>query len=95
MRKVPVTLSMPTAARAKPSIIDSSVLMGGSLLMPTKLQKVSNCTAKNSGGPNLSANLATSGARKVTIKMANKAPTKDEVKAVVKACAARPFCAIG
>ena len=42
MRKVPVTLSKPTAASAKPSIMAIKVLTGGSLLMPMKLAKVSN-----------------------------------------------------
>ena len=95
MRSWPVTLSMPTAASAKPSIIDAMVFAGGSLLVPTKLQKVSNCTAKNSGGPNFSANFASSGARKVISSTANSAPTNDEVNAAVSACAARPCCAIG
>ena len=40
-RSVPVTGSVPTAARAKPVIIAMMVLNGGSLLMPTKAQKVS------------------------------------------------------
>ncbi len=42
MRSWPVTVSMPTAASAKPSIMAAMTLVGGSLLMPTKLQKVSN-----------------------------------------------------
>ena len=37
---------MPTAASAKPSIIDTMVLNGGSLPMPTKLQKARKKTAK-------------------------------------------------
>ena len=37
-RNCPVTLSRPTAASAKPMNIDATVLNGGSLLMPTKLQ---------------------------------------------------------
>ena len=41
IRSAPVTGSVPTAARAKPSIIEARVLNGGSLLMPTKAQKVS------------------------------------------------------
>jgi hypothetical protein len=36
-----------------------------------------------------------SGARKVTTMTAMKAPTKDEVKAAVRAAPARPFCASG
>ena len=40
MRSCPVTLSMPTAASAKPSIIEASTLKGDSLPMPTKLQNV-------------------------------------------------------
>jgi len=47
------------------------------------------------GGPNLSANFATSGARNVIRMMANSAPTNDDVKAAVSASPARPFCAIG
>ena len=94
-RSWPVTVSMPTAASAKPIAIDARILNGEPLPMPTKLQKVSRYTAKYSGGPNFSANRATSGARKVIITTATKAPTKDEVKAVVSAAPARPSCAIG
>ena len=57
-RSWPVTESMPTAASAKPSIIENRILAGGSLPMPMKLQKVRNCTAKNSAGPNCKANPA-------------------------------------
>jgi hypothetical protein len=39
-RSCPVTVSMPTAARAKPIIIAARILKGGSLPMPMKLQKV-------------------------------------------------------
>ena len=38
-RSWPVMLSRPTAASAKPIIIAATVLNGGSLLMPMKLQK--------------------------------------------------------
>ena len=37
-RSCPVTWSRPTAPSAKPIIIEATVLNGGSLLMPTKLQ---------------------------------------------------------
>jgi hypothetical protein len=40
-RNWPVTVSMPTAASAKPSIIDVRIFIGEPLPMPTKLQKVS------------------------------------------------------
>jgi hypothetical protein len=43
----------------------------------------------------LSANFATSGARKVIITTATKAPMNDDVKAPVSAAPAWPFCAIG
>jgi hypothetical protein len=49
-RNWPVTLSMPIAASVKPRNIAASVFQGAPLFMPTKLQNVSNCTAKNSGG---------------------------------------------
>ena len=86
---------MPTAASAKPSIIAATILNGGSLPMPMKLQKVRKNTAKNSGGPNCSANFATSGARKVIITTAKNAPTNEDVNAVVSASPALPCCAIG
>ena len=40
-RSWPVTVSMPTAASAKPSIIAASVFHGEPLPMPMKLQNVS------------------------------------------------------
>jgi hypothetical protein len=95
IRNVPVTVSSPTAASAKPSIIDAIVLSGGSRPIPTKLQNVNNWTPKYSGGPNLSANLATSGARKVIMMTATSAPTNEDVNAAVIASPARPFCAMG
>ena len=94
-RSVPVTVSMPTAASAKPSIIAHTVLNGGSLLVPMNAQKVSRYTAKNSGGPKASANFATTGERKVIITTARKAPTNDEVNAAVSAVPARPCWASG
>ena len=94
-RNWPVTVSMPTAASAKPIAIDARILNGEPLPMPTKLQNVSRYTAKNSGGPNLSANLATSGAMNVIITTATNAPMKDEVNAAVNAAPAWPFWAIG
>ena len=95
MRNWPVTVSSPTAARANPIIIDAMVLNGDSLPMPTKLQNVSNCTEKNSAGPNCSAKLATIGARNVIRMTAISAPMKDEVKEAVSASPARPCWAIG
>ena len=40
-RSCPVTVSMPTAASAKPSIIEASVFHAEPLPMPMKLQNVS------------------------------------------------------
>jgi hypothetical protein len=40
-RSWPVTVSMPTAASAKPIVIEARILKGEPLPMPTKLQKVS------------------------------------------------------
>jgi hypothetical protein len=60
-----------------------------------KLAKVRNWTAKSSAGPNFRANLATAGARNVMTMTATRAPTKDEVKAAVRASSALPFRAIG
>src|SRR5687768_12528545 len=94
-RSVPVTGSVPTAASANPSIIEASVLKGGSFDIPTKAQNVSRYTAKNSGGPNSSANFATTGERNVITMTATSAPTNEDVNAAVSASPARPFCAIG
>ena len=88
-------MSMPTAASANPSVIDTSVFHGDPLPMPMKLQNVSRYTAKNSGGPNRSANCATRGARNVIITTAKNAPTNDDVNAPVSASPARPCFAIG
>ena len=95
MRSWPVTLSRPTEASAKPRHMEASVLNGEPRPMPMKLAKVRNCTAKNSAGPNCSANLATSGARNVMTTTATMAPTKEDVKAAVSAASALPCCAIG
>ena len=51
-RNCPVMLSSPTAASAKPIIIATIVLNGGSLPMPMKLQKAMKNTANFSAGPN-------------------------------------------
>ena len=40
-RNCPVTVSMPTAANAKPMHMEAKILKGEPLPMPTKLQKVS------------------------------------------------------
>src|SRR3990172_931240 len=94
-RSVPVTVSVPTEASRKPSIIEARVLNGGSLLMPMKAQKVSRKTEKNSGGPKASANSAMIGDTKVIITTATSAPKNEAVKEAVSACPARPCCAIG
>ena len=56
-RSWPVTVSMPTAASAKPSIIEAIVLAGGSLPMPTKLQKARKLDRENLGRPELEREL--------------------------------------
>src|SRR5262245_56664305 len=78
-RSCPVTVSMPTAASAKPPIIAASVLKGEPLAMPTNAQNVSRYTEKNSGGPNFNANFATMGDRNVISSTARNATTEDGV----------------
>src|SRR3546814_4862056 len=95
MRSSPVDGSCPTAARAKPNIIDAIVLKGGSLPMPTKLQNVRSWTEKSSAGPNASAKSATIGDRKVRMMTATTEAKKDEVKSAVRASPDRPCRAIG
>src|SRR4051794_20526380 len=95
MRNWPDTVSMPTPAKSRPSDIEITVLCLASRPRPTNEQKVKRYTAKNSGGPNFSANDEIIGARNVINSTATSEPMKDEVKAAVSASAARPCCAIG
>src|SRR5882724_10925582 len=95
MRNWPDTVSMPMPASSKPSDIEMTVLCLASRPRPTNEQKVSKYTAKNSGGPNFSANDEIIGARNVIRRTATSEPIKDEVKAAVSASAALPCCAIG
>src|SRR5659263_144693 len=90
MRNSPLTVSMPIAAKPKPSIMEMMVLKGALVSEPTKLQKVSKKTAKNSGGPNLRANLETKGARNVISRTPTKAPMNDPVNDAVSASPALP-----
>src|ERR1700759_3701947 len=80
MRRLPDTVSMPTPASNSPSAIEMTVLCLASRPRPTKEQKVNRYTAKNSGGPNLSANDEIIGARKVIRIPATSEPMKEEVK---------------
>src|SRR6266849_9905642 len=95
MRNWPDTVSMPTPASSRPSDIEITVLCLASRPRPTKEQNVRRYTAKNSGGPNFSANEEIIGARNVISSTATSEPIKDEVNAAVKASAALPCCAIG
>src|SRR4030095_9522513 len=95
MRNWPDTVSMPMPASNRPSDIEITVLCLASRPSPTKEQKVSRYTAKNSGGPNFSANEEIIGARNVISTTATSEPIKDEVKAAVRASAALPCGAIG
>src|SRR3546814_17955049 len=95
MRSSPVDGSCPTAARAKPNIIDAIVLKGGSLPMPTKLQNVRSWTEKSSAGPNASAKSATLGAWKVRMTRPTTAPKQDDEKAAARAAPPRHCCDIG
>src|SRR5258708_17814839 len=95
MRSCPVTVSRPTAARANPIIIDMMVLKGEPFDMPTKAQNVSRYTEKYSGGPNLSANLAITGDRKVIRSTPTSSPTNYEVNTAVHALPALPVSRSG
>src|SRR4030095_7182963 len=95
MRRLPETVSMPIPASNNPNDIEITVLCLASRPSPTKEQKVSRYTAKNSGGPNFSAKEEIIGARNVISSTATSEPIKDEVKAAVRASAALPCGAIG
>src|SRR5450755_4386683 len=95
MRSWPETVSMPTPASRRPSDIEITVLCFSSRPSPTKEQNVNRYTAKNSGGPNLSANEEIIGARNVISSTATSEPMNEDVNAAVSASAARPCWAIG
>ncbi len=95
MRNCPDTVSMPTPASSSPSDIEIRVLCFSSRPRPTKEQKVSKYTEKNSGGPKRKANEAMPGARNVMRSTATSEPMNDDVNAAVSASAARPCWAIG
>src|SRR5205823_12371513 len=75
--------------------IETSDLSGLPPPSPTKLEKVRSWIAKNSGGPNLSAISASSGAKNVISTIEKKAPTNDDVNAAVSAWPPRPCRASG
>src|ERR1700710_2956395 len=77
MRNWPDTVSMPTPASSRPSDIEIKVLCLSSRPRPTNEQKVSRYTAKNSGGPNFSANDEIIGARNVINSTATNEPMND------------------
>src|SRR2546421_13123279 len=95
MRNWPDTVSMPMPASNRPSDIEITVLCLASRPRPTNEQNVNRYTAKNSGGPNFSANDEIIGARNVIKSTATSEPMNDEVNAAVNASAALPCCAIG
>ena len=95
IRSWPVTMSSPTAARMKPSRMETSDLSGLPPPRPTNDEKVRSWIAKNSGGPNLSAISASSGAKSVISTIEKRAPTNDEVKAAVSAWPPCPCRASG
>ena len=95
MRSCPVTMSRPTAARMNPSRIETSDLSGLPPPSPTNEENVRNWMAKNSGGPNLSAISARTGAKNVMSTIEKNAPTKDDVKAAVSAWPPCPWRAKG
>src|ERR1700712_96924 len=94
-RTLPETVSIPTAASAKPIASDTSVLTGGEPPMPTKLAKARKYTAKYSGGPNASATFATQDADSVMRTTPASAPRAADPKAVASAVVGRPSRAIG
>src|SRR5438067_4699973 len=95
MRNCPDTVSIPTPANSRPRDIEITVLCFSSRPRPTNEQNVSRYTAKNSGGPNLSANDEISGARNVIRGTATSGAINDDVNAGVRASAALPCCALG
>ena len=95
-RSWPVTLSRPTAASAKPIIIDDDGLERRLLAHADERAERQEEHREFFRRPELQGELvATSGATSVMTMTANSAPTKDEVKAAVSASPALPCCAIG
>src|ERR1700736_823865 len=94
-RTLPETVSIPTAASAKPMASDTKVLIGGEPPMPTKLAKARKYTAKYSGGPKANATFATQDADNVMRTTPASAPKAAEPNAVASAVVGLPSRAIG
>src|SRR3954453_10162647 len=94
-RTLPETVSMPTAASAKPMASDTSVFTGGEPPMPTKLANARKYTAKYSGGPKANATFATQEADSVMRTTPASAPKAAEPNAVARAVVGLPSRAIG
>src|SRR3954453_18838420 len=92
---LPETVSIPTAARAKPIASDTSVFTGGEPPMPTKLANARKYTAKYSGGPKANATFATQEADSVMRTTPASAPKAAEPNAVARAVVGLPSRAIG
>src|SRR5438876_6668897 len=88
-------MSSPNEDMMKPMRMYTRDFMGFPPPSPTKEEKVRSWMAKNSGGPNLSATSARSGAKKVMSTTEKSAPTKEDVKAAVSAWPPSPFRAMG
>ena len=75
--------------------MDTTVLSGDFPPSPTKALKVSIMTAKTSAGPNLKANSARMGEKKVSTIQPKRAPTPWERKESTSALPGLPFLAMG
>jgi hypothetical protein len=86
---------MPTAASAKPSIIEAMVLKGEPLLMPDEGAEREQVDGEELGWPNLSAKLATSGDRNVISRTGHERAHERGRECRRERRARAPFCASG
>ena len=94
-RGAPDTWSKPTVASTRPKQIEKQVLPISSPPRPTKVAKAKSISAKISGGPKLSATVASSGAKPVNSTFDTVPPTKDAMAAATSARRALPIMASG
>jgi hypothetical protein len=85
---------MPTSEMMRPSMVISSAAASERPASPTTRLSPSVISAKNSGGPNFSANCARGRATAVSASVANMPPMNEPIAAIASAAPARPWRAM-
>ena len=93
-RGAPATGSMPTMAISSPTTAEISARRTERPARPVTSDRPTSISAKNSGGPNLSASRVSGTASSTSPSVATMPPTNEPSAAIVSAGPARPWRAI-